>query len=491
MALTIHSYEYSVFGNKPIVIAAFSFQSSYSFGGEELDYKTLFGLNNVHAVLIENKAGFRFEYDNQNKKIKAFMYAPPIVYDEVQTADVNYNITLDYPPAFIMNVCGPGDNLAMRSSGIAYASLSASQCSLTAQLSFGSRATFIVAPVTLVSNGTFTGNATGWTLASGWQYSSNTVLKNGNGTGTLAEDAFAAVVGHTYQVTYTISSWTVGTVTPSLGGVTGTAVGADGTYTERFTATSTAGIAFTPTNTARFTIDNVIVQDMTIYTTYVTQAWKDVWDNLVQEESVTLSSGGTANLSYTPIAVMYADQITATAGKLILIDEDDTAASGEVAIYLGASTAQIKATHADQNAKVAKITYLKKPTSGFLANRYFKNETATKAGSDPYTNTFDYPLLLWGYSGQVPVNTGTTQVLIEYSGTPAAGEAVIDYFTAGARGAGAPATGFVIGCKSNVTMTGAGIWGDPRGIPGLIPLQVKNGENLSSISSIRMLLIGR
>lgn len=489
MALTVTNKDYSVFGNKSVVVADVAFDSSYAFGGETLAIAADLGLHTVDMALIEPKNGYSFTYDRANNKIKVFHAAPPIVYDEKQVADSNYQITLDYPAAYIFNVCGPGDNLAMRSTGIAYASLAASQCCLAAQMAAGARTTLTVAPVTLVSNGTFTGNATGWTAAAGWAYDTNNVAHSSNGTGTLAEDAFAAVVGHTYTVTYTISSLTVGTVTPSLGGVTGTAVGADGTYTERFTATSTAGIAFTPTNTARFKIDTVIVQDMTIFTSYVTQAWKDVWDNVVQDESVTLATGSTSNLANTVLAVMYADQITATATKLILIDEDDTAASGEIAVYFGVATAQIKATHSDQNAKVAKITYIKKPSSGFLATRAFVNESATKAGGDPYTNTFDYPILLWGYGGQVPINTGTTQVLIEYAGTPAAGEGVIDYFTPGIRGAAAPAAGTVIGVKSNVTATGAGVWGVVSEIQ-TVPLEVKNGENLSALSSVRIILIG-
>ena len=491
MAMSVNSFEYSVFGNKPAVMADIAFDSAYITGGEPLDYSTLFGVHELHLMQFETKAGFTFEYDYTNKKIKAFTAAPPIVYDEKQLADINYQVTLDYPAAYIFNVCSSGDNLAMRSTGIAYANLAASQCCLTSKMAAGVRTVLTVAPVTLVSNGVFTGNATGWTAAAGWAYDTNNVTHGSNGTGTLAEDAFGAVVGRTYQVTYTISGWTVGSVTPSLGGVTGTAVSANGTYTERFLATSTAGLAFTPTNTARFTIDTVIVQDMVVYTSYVTQAWKDVWDNLVQDESVTLASGATANLANTVLAVMYADQITATAGKLLLIDEDDTAASGEVAIYFGVATAQIKACNAANDAKVAKITYIKKPSAGFLATRAFYNEAAAKTGSDPYVNTFDYPILLWGYGGQFPVNGGATQVLVEYAATPAAGEVVFDWYTPGIRGAAAPAAGTAVGLKSNLTGTAAGVWGTVGEIQGLVPLEVRSGVDLSGLSSVKLILIGK
>lgn len=116
---------------------------------------------------------------------------------------------------------------------------------------------FTTVSTELVTNGTFTGSANGWTVPSGMAYSSNAVSKTGNGTGALSQTITADITSE-YLLTYTISNWTVGTVTPSFGGWTGTAVGANGTYTERFVVTSgTNLLAFTPSNTARFTIDTV------------------------------------------------------------------------------------------------------------------------------------------------------------------------------------------------------------------------------------------
>jgi len=113
-----------------------------------------------------------------------------------------------------------------------------------------------------VSNGSFTGNATGWTVGSGYAYSSNTVVHSSNGTAVLSQN-ISGLNGEYYVATYTISNWTAGTVTPSLGGITGTAVSANGTYTVYFLVTSTAVLAFTPSNTSRFTIDNISVKKYT------------------------------------------------------------------------------------------------------------------------------------------------------------------------------------------------------------------------------------
>lgn len=114
-----------------------------------------------------------------------------------------------------------------------------------------------------VANGTFTGSASSWTLNSGWAYSSNSVSHSSNGTGVLTQTMSSIVKGKFYKLTFTISGWTVGSVTPVCGGNTLTARSADGTYTEYFlNSNASAVISFTPTNTARFTIDNVSVVEL-------------------------------------------------------------------------------------------------------------------------------------------------------------------------------------------------------------------------------------
>jgi hypothetical protein len=119
-----------------------------------------------------------------------------------------------------------------------------------------------------ITNGTFTGSATGWTLASGWTYSSNTVKKDGNGTGTLSQTSAGMVTplvaGQFYQLTFTISAWSVGTVAASVGGASnGIVYNSNGTYSETFLAVNTNDLTFTPSNTARFTIDTISLKQVT------------------------------------------------------------------------------------------------------------------------------------------------------------------------------------------------------------------------------------
>jgi hypothetical protein len=489
VTISINSKEIISFGNRMGYIAEGSLSGSYSFGGEGFNTEELFGIHSPDIVLIEPANGYKFQFDKANKKVKAFSRAPLIVYDEHQILDDDYQMTLKYPAAFLMNVAGAGNNIKLRSTGIAKASLGAGEGCLASQMAAGERTTLTVSPVNQITTGAI-GDGTGWTAGTDWSFAAGKAVKAaGAASGTLAEDAFTPTVGHTYRVIYTVSGWTAGGVTPSFGGETLTAVTADGTYTEDVLADGTGKLTFTPASDASaLSIDDVYIIDLDVYTTYVTQTWKDVWDNLVQDEAVTLTTGAN-NLDNAVLAMMYVDQTTATAAALTMVDEDDTVASGEVEVAFNVTTAQLT-VHSAQNAKAAKVTYIKVPDSGFLKDRLVHNETATQAGGDPYTNPFDYPVLLWGYAGCAPVNTGVTQVLIDFAGTPAAGEGVVDWFNPGIRGAGAPAAGTVIGVKSNVTLTGAYVWGTKDEVPDQIDLEVPDGSTLSAIDSVRMIIIG-
>jgi hypothetical protein len=480
-------------GNKIGYLAEGALSGAYPYDGEGFNCAQLFGLHNAEFVQITGE-GYRFQYDKANNKVKAFMAAPPIVYDEwheINTA--TGNITLKYPAAFIMNVSmNGGQNLAMRSTGLTIAGMSASQCSLVSQMAQGIRTQLKcsvgLAPDLLAGvNGGFTGNANGWTLGAGWAYDANDVHRSAAASTTLVCDGWTPTPGKTYKVVISFNAFTAGSLTVTLGGVTSpTAMTSDASVTHYITATTAGKLTLTPNAACACEVNTVYVVLMEAKVTYITQAWKEVFDNLVQDEAVTLATGAN-NLANKVLALMYADQITATAAALTPVDEDDTAASGEVEVAFNVATAQLT-VHADQNAKAAKVTYLKVPASGFLKDRLVHNEAATISGAGPYVNTFDLPILLWGYTGCAPVNTGVTQRLIDFTSTPEAGEAVVDWFNPGIRGAGAIAAGTPIGCLSNVTMTGAYVWGDVKEIPAH-DLEVPDGTDLD-ISSLAVLVIG-
>jgi hypothetical protein len=488
MGITVGEQTYSVWGNRSAIVSSISMGSSYPTGGEPLNLATNFGIHAEDIVLIESDGGYSFKWDATNHKVKAFSAAPPVVYDERRVLDSNYQCQTRYPAAFFMNVASVGQNLKLRSTGIAQTSLTAGECCLASQMAAGARTTLTVSPVNQITNGAI-GDGTGWTAGTDWAAASNAAHKaSSTATATYAHDTFAAIVGHTYRTIYTVSDWASGAVAIGLGGVAGTARSADGTYTEDIVALTTGALAFTPSGTSHLTIDTVYIYDLDVYATYATQAWKAVWENLVQDETKTLATGANTLTSGNKIlACMYIDQTTATAAALTMVDEDDTAASGEVEIAFNAATAQFT-VHSDQNAKAVKTTYIKRPSSGFLNDRAFHNEGAAKTGANPYLNTYDYPIILWGYAGCMPVNGGATLYMIDFPSTPATGECILDYFNPGTRGAGAPASGSVVGILDNVTGTGAGVWGSLDELQRH-PLEVPEGVDLSGVTC-KLLVVG-
>lgn len=113
-----------------------------------------------------------------------------------------------------------------------------------------------------ILNGSFTGNANNWTLNTGWTYANNSVSHSTNGTGTLSQ-SWTITRGERYDITFTLSAFTAGTVTVTLAGNTLGVLNTAGIYTYRIIAINTSGLVFIPSNTARFTVDNVSVKNLT------------------------------------------------------------------------------------------------------------------------------------------------------------------------------------------------------------------------------------
>ena len=372
MSLTTTNKQYFAGGYRE-VIADVAFDSSYPYGGESFTPGDV-GMSAVHKLMIEPKGGYTFEYDYTNQKIKVFSPAPAIIYEEKHTA-VGGLITLDYPAAWIVNVCQTGQHMA-------------------------------------------------------WGQSV----------------AFASLAANTFCI--------VGTI-------------ADGTRTQIYTDGAT---------------DTVLV-------TYATQAWAELYKQLVQEEAVTLATGAN-DLANKMLAFGFCE--AATSGILLPEDIADTTADGSVGIKPGFATGALDINVA-QNTEVAAVTYLKEPASGFLTDRFVEDEDPTASGADPDVQTFNLPLLMWCISGYATATGAATQRFIEQNATPATTEINCNWGYRGADGTGAaPAAGFSLGCKDTVSITaGAYLFGHPWEIPGLALLEVKNATDLSSLSSVKVEMIGR
>jgi hypothetical protein len=473
MSITLSNKKYHVFGDLAAVIADVAFDSSYPFGGESFNSDQELGMHNVEMVIPETKKGFSISYDHTNNKMKLFKNAPPIVYEEQHTPDSSGKITLNYPPAYIMAICHADAPLKLTTTG---ATITYGEAQPDAIFAEGVRATLSTLPVTNeITNGAI-GDGTGWTAGTNWSASGGKAVKaSSTATATYAHDAFAATVGHTYRTVYTVSSYSSGGVKIGLGGQFGTIRTANGTYTEDITATTVGGLAFTPSGTSAMSIDDVYIYDLcdTVYVTYITQAWKDVWDNLVQEEAQVTATHA-ATLANAPIAIQ---SINATGGtstaSCLMLDKDDTAGTGEAVVTQ--STGVITFAAADAVTSCV-VTYVKKPSSGFLSDRFVSEEGMT-ASSNVCTPA--YPILIWGYCNQLPENTAVTEEFISLAGTAGTGEAKLDLMYPGTRITG----------QSVSTGTAMYVWGRPDEIE-TVPLEVKDGEDLSDLTSIRVIFLG-
>jgi len=128
--------------------------------------------------------------------------------------------------------------------------------------------TFYGSEVTLgdeiVINGAMTGILTDWTLGTGWTDGINDVDKSIDGTGTLAPAVpLTPVAAQWYKVGFTVSGYSVGNFTVSFGGTTFPSTYLNnGVYSTFIKTTNTNSLIFTPTNTSRFSLDDVTVKPL-------------------------------------------------------------------------------------------------------------------------------------------------------------------------------------------------------------------------------------
>lgn len=180
-----------------------------------------------------------------------------------------------------------------------------------------------------VTNGSFTGDADDWTLTTGWAYSSNTVVHNADGTGTLSQD-ISAVANEIYKVVFTISALTAGNVTVAVGGVSGTNRTANGTYTEYIKATGTGSLTFTPSTTARFTLDDVSVKRVGVAGTDRVTAWTDDRGATAGKGSLFVRTEDGTTHVFGPEILINATAAYMSGGELLEINTPNNGALGMV-----------------------------------------------------------------------------------------------------------------------------------------------------------------
>ena len=224
-----------------------------------------------------------------------------------------------------------------------------------------------------------------------------------------------------------------------------------------------------------------------VYVTYVTQAWRDVFVNLVVDEAHAFCTTGAA-LSYTPLAIMYLDNGVHT--NLKMLYSSDTPAAGEASIdFTYGATGWITS---QASYLTGLITYIKKPTSGFLADRFVDSESAVMATG---VSASTWPILLWGTAGYLPDGNSVglyavpSVLMLAGDALGTTGEGYIDWFK----------TSSTPSFRANHMQTNATVStrlslsyvkGLVSEIPGLVPLEIIDGESLSHVTDIRVEVIG-
>ncbi len=111
----------------------------------------------------------------------------------------------------------------------------------------------------LVQNGTF-GADVSWTKTT-WTISAGAASIAGAATDTMTQ-AIAITPGVAYLVTFTVSAFTAGTVTPILGGKSGTARGSAATFSEVIVAGNSNNLINFSASAATLSIDDVTIVQM-------------------------------------------------------------------------------------------------------------------------------------------------------------------------------------------------------------------------------------
>lgn len=115
----------------------------------------------------------------------------------------------------------------------------------------------------LAKNGAFDTD-TDWNKETGWSISSGSATKAPGVAGSLYQSAAAMVQGRAYQITFTVSGYSAGTLTPFCRGTAGAGVTANGTYTQRLVAGAVSAYAINFFAGATFvgSIDNISVKEL-------------------------------------------------------------------------------------------------------------------------------------------------------------------------------------------------------------------------------------
>lgn len=236
-----------------------------------------------------------------------------------------------------------------------------------------------------------------------------------------------------------------------------------------------------------------------VKTSYITQAWQEVWVNR-HASSAFATSTSIADLDDTACFIESMTTLD-TSGSVVtsrseFVRGGDVAAAGECevdwtdsgAAVAGDTTLTFVSTDAVTDIT---LTYISLPASGFLKDRFIEDEDLTIAS---LIGSTALPMLFNATCGQIPDFTDANEREVHHLLMPegddlatTTGECAIDWHKmVTLRG-----TQVRVKDASSDAVSMTYVYGVPGEIPGLVPLEVKNATNLAALTGVRIMAIGQ
>jgi hypothetical protein len=257
----------------------------------------------------------------------------------------------------------------------------------------------------------------------------------------------------------------------------------------------------------------------TITISYITQAWKEVFDNLVEGETmaagatttngITFTAGTPDTISFISVGtgflcgLMVGLKLSTTVSAPKPCQKGETTVAGEYALdwtnTSPAATTMSVVTTANWDAATATIVfnYLKKPAAGFLYDRFIEEDSAASS-SQVYTHAASAALvkqpLLWSTPGFMPsVTLSTTSATWPIGGIGMTVGSTTQwqptnwYQKTKAVTAGTWTSG--TGVAASLTVKPTYLWGLPEDVQTKVPLEIPDGTNLSALNDVKLLIL--
>jgi len=185
-----------------------------------------------------------------------------------------------------------------------------------------------------VTNGTFS-VGTGWTLGTGWTIAGEKAVGAAGVESELKQTITGLDEGVVYEVKFTVSDRTAGTVMPSIGGTDGTTTGADATYTQRIACGATTVLSFTKSSIFDGKLDTISCREINPTTRIIgfqfsiTQAYILVFTDqnlrIIKDHSLVSDGGEVVEVSTPYLADdLFELQTTQSADVMTIVHADYT-----------------------------------------------------------------------------------------------------------------------------------------------------------------------